>query len=530
MNNSGINMNYGVSMGSYKTTIIEEITGSTTGSTGSTDVWTPPVGWIDISTVGDNEINLLVTDDSGIGFKVKIGNGSASNTFSVDWGDGVIENGIAGNNIISQHKHTTGGTICAEGYPVWKVRIFNASTNITQFAVAKHTYIGQVQESPILWAVLGTTKLTTYANAFYGSGIVSCSKLRALFFPDTINGATSLDYICYQCVSLTYIKFPTESLGTITTGNYAFYQCTSLKKVILPTSWGSMSSLFQFFGNCSSLQNVTLPTTWGSVTSVSNMFGSCFTLENITLPSSWGSINNFASMFYNTSLRNIVLPTTWGNGLGIQCNNMFDSCKCLTAINLPVSWGNVTNIANMFVWCSSLKVISLPSSWGDVSLLMGFLAYCKSLTNITIPAAYNNNSTSWIGFVNDSSSLRTINNLEYAGSLTTASSFSNILYNCASLDQPIVINAKLTRIGISGGAYALLKVNSVRLTNAASDFSGASPQIDVSYTSMDATALNTLFGDLPTLSGKVITVKGCPGSATCDTSIATAKGWSVTTA
>ena len=141
--------------------------------TATTPDWVMPEGWIDISTVADNEINLLVTDDSGIGFKVKIGNGSVSNTFSVDWGDGVIEHGITGNNILTQHKHTTGGTICAEGYPVWKVRIFNANTDITQFTVVKHTYIGQPQESPILWAVFGTTKLTTYANAFYGSGIVS---------------------------------------------------------------------------------------------------------------------------------------------------------------------------------------------------------------------------------------------------------------------------------------------------------------------------------------------------------------------
>ena len=291
-----------------------------------------------------------------------------------------------------------------------------------------------------------------------------------------------------------------------------------------------MSELFQFFGGCASLQDITLPTTWGNITSTSNMFAGCTALESITLPTSWGSINNFSSMFSTTFLRSVTLPTTWGNGVGIQCNNMFNSCKSLMSINLPTSWGNVTNVSGMFNSCYSLKNITLPNSWGNISILSGMFCYCKSLSSITIPAAYNDSCNNWSGFINDSSSLRTFNNLEYAGSLTTASTFLSILYNCGSLDQPIVINAKLTKLGISGGANALLKVNSIRLTNAASDFSGSSPQIDVSYTSMDATALNTLFGDLPTLSGKVITVKGCPGAATCDTSIATAKGWSVTTA
>lgn len=501
-------------------------------SSGTTPIpdWVIPTGWIDISTVGNNEINLLVTDDSGIGFKVKVGNGSASNTFSVDWGDGVIENGITGNNIITQHKHTSGGTICAEGYPVWKVRIFNASTDITQFAVAKHSYIGQSQESPILWAVLGTTKLNTYENAFYGlSDSVLCTKLRALFFPPTINGATSLNYICYKCVSLIYIKFP-ESFGTISSTAYSFYQCTSLRKVILPLSWGSITTLFQFFGNCNRLENVTLPTSWGNVISTSNMFATCSSLKDITLPNSWGIVNNMSSMFIASGLERIILPTTWGNGTGIQCNSMFNSCKSLIYINLPTSWGNVTNISNMFEWCQSLKSLTIPNSWGSISSLGAFLGYCRSLSSITVPSTYNDFPNSWFNMFTECQSLRTITNFEYLGSLTTGSSFSNILYNCASLEQPITINAKLTKLGISGGLNALLKVNSIRLTNAASDFSGSSPQIDISYTSLDATALNTLFGDLPTLSGKVITVKGCPGAATCDTSIATAKGWSVTTA
>ena len=44
---------------------------------------------------------------------------------------------------------------------------------------------------------------------------------------------------------------------------------------------------------------------------------------------------------------------------------------------------------------------------------------------------------------------------------------------------------------------------------------------------MDATELNNLFGDLPTLTGKTIRITGCSGANSCDTTIATNKGWTV---
>lgn len=39
--------------------------------------------------------------------------------------------------------------------------------------------------------------------------------------------------------------------------------------------------------------------------------------------------------------------------------------------------------------------------------------------------------------------------------------------------------------------------------------------------------LEKIFGNLKTVSGKTITITGCPGAATCDRTIATNKGWTV---
>ncbi|PKP02049.1 MAG: hypothetical protein CVU11_13155 [Bacteroidetes bacterium HGW-Bacteroidetes-6] len=66
------------------------------------------------------------------------------------------------------------------------------------------------------------------------------------------------------------------------------------------------------------------------------------------------------------------------------------------------------------------------------------------------------------------------------------------------------------------------RLASLRLPGIAVSFSVAS-------CNMDATALNTLFGDLATITGDpmVITITGNPGAATCDQTIATAKNWTV---
>lgn len=59
---------------------------------------------------------------------------------------------------------------------------------------------------------------------------------------------------------------------------------------------------------------------------------------------------------------------------------------------------------------------------------------------------------------------------------------------------------------------------------------GATRGFTLRGTQMDAAALNELMSNLGTASGaQTIDIRNNPGSATCDTSIATAKGWTVLT-
>ncbi len=177
-------------------------------------------------------------------------------------------------------------------------------------------------------------------------------------------------------------------------------------------------------------------------------------------------------------------------------------CQELQACTLPTSWGSVSNTSYMFNNCSSLSSIVLPTSWGSVTTVLSMFNGCYSL--------------------------KTITGLDYLGHQSLATNGTDLLKDCQYLQGTLTVAAFLSKIGIYGTSAHLLQCTGIRLTNANSTFGGTSPQVNVSYTSLDATALNTLFGDLPTLTGKTITITGCPGAATCDTSIATAKGWTVT--
>jgi len=121
-----------------------------------------------------------------------------------------------------------------------------------------------------------------------------------------------------------------------------------------------------------------------------------------------------------------------------------------------------------------------------------------------------------------------IYNTEYLGSQTIQSNFTNSFIG-NELVLSISIASLLSKIDITGFSFPLVlnKTNSVRLTNTGSTFTGSSPQVNVSYTSLDATALDLLFGDLPTLASKTINITSTLGASGCTRTIATAKGWTV---
>jgi hypothetical protein len=310
--------------------------------------------------------------------------------------------------------------------------------------------------------------------------------------------------------------------------------CTALSSITLPTSWGSVTNTTGMFQGCNSLTQVTLPSSWGSVTNVSAMFTMCNSLIQITLPSSWGSITTVSSMFSNCYfLQSVILPTTWGTSL-TNVNTMFQGCYNLPSIILPTSWNNVTDCSSMFYTCYALHKITLPSSWGSITTTMQMFYNCQSLYSVTLPASFGASITTMSYMFNSCYVLQPNSNFQYLGSNVIQTNDDGVIGNC-ELITTATFGALLSKIGVSADNSTYTnKLTSLRLTNASSTFGGTSPQVNLQYCALAAADLDILFGDLPTVGGagsgtKTIKITGNPGVAGCTQTIATNKGWAVTT-
>lgn len=101
-------------------------------------------------------------------------------------------------------------------------------------------------------------------------------------------------------------------------------------------------------------------------------------------------------------------------------------------------------------------------------------------------------------------------------------SCANMFQYCYSLQS---LDLSATNVGAvtSAGnfAYGTTSLIKCRLPQAKWSFT-------VANNPLSATELNLLFGDLAAVKGQTITITGCTGASTCDKTIATNKGWTVT--
>jgi hypothetical protein len=477
--------------------------------------WTKPDDWIDISNVGDNEINLLVVDNSIMGFNV----GVSSGTYNIDWGDGTIETGRTSGTLY-QHTFAQGaGTPTSYGYNTVKIRIYGAGGNITQYQGYRPQGTGLnnwAANSPLLQAVFGTNNLTTLYAAFGDGSSYYPSILQSVTLPSIISGITGS--------------------GFATT----FANAVSLKSVIgLNSPWGNCTTIQNMFIGCNSIKRINLPNTLpNTITTMENTFNSCGSLETINFPSDLPtsmSGTGFNGTFNGcNSLRSINI-TSWPNAL-TNYQNTFNNCDSLTSVTLPSSFPtSLTTAASMFQGCRSLQTITLPTAWpSGITTTNNMFGNCFGLTKVVLPATGSNSLTNCGSMFQVNYNLREIQNTNVLGSTTTATDLQSFLVNGggAYITGSLTFEARLSKISVQGAAATqMLSVSGVRLLNTGSAYAGSSPQINIQYTMLETGSLVDVFNDLPTLVGKTINITGASGASTLtggQRAIATAKGWTIT--
>lgn len=506
------------------------------------EYWTPPSDWIDISSVGNNEINILVDDSYFIKFTITMALGG---TYTIDWGDGVIET-LRNSGTAYVHTYAYGGgTPCSLGYTTYKIRIYDATNPISQLQFQTPT-VGDISPLKttvntygVLWIVFGTNDLTSL-NSMTSNSASSylCRKVQAVYLPPDISkitnwartfqecinlqlvrgldspwstSATTMALMFAGCYSLKTVKFPTTLPNSITTMQNLFASCAGLQKVKIPnwpTSLSGSAPLQNMFSNCHGLQTVDIPSAFPTgITSLSNMFTGCYNLNEMSVTSWPTNLANTNGMFFSCfNLKKVTLPS---GGFPATCTSldaMFQSCLTLTKINLGTSWGGILNLNNLFNSCSALTEITLPTTLG---------------TQTTMGNAFNTNSN-----------LRSLINTTSLGTSNVGAGcdFSTLTSSTFNLIPSFQTNSYISRFHLNGTVNIQIPLSSLRLTQAGSLYGGTSPQINISYTQLGQAALVQVFNDLPTLASKTINITGAAGAASLtagERAIATGKGWTI---
>ena len=279
-----------------------------------------------------------------------------------------------------------------------------------------------------------------------------------------------------------------SSLTSLTIGANNGINFSFLKQVtIRDHAVTNMSSLFQ---NCRALVSVPWFNT-ASVTSMFRMFAGCVALQKPPALNTSALITSGASEMFNGCTALVSCPDMNLSGITVL-NALFANCvNLLIAPSLNIT-SSCTSFTSVFSGCTNLLYVPVYNTSNVTNATQVFLN-CVFLVNA--PALDLSKVTNVVNLFSGCTALTTIPS--YNLGAVTSGSFLNTFGACSSLSR--------------------------------FSATGMNQSFTVANCKLSATELNTMFGNLSnTGTGKTVTVTGNYGAATCDTSIATAKGWSVT--
>ncbi len=345
--------------------------------------WVRPADWLPLPTLTESDQKFV-----GLHAIYPYANFvalSASGNYTVDWGDGVVENFVSG--AVAQHEYNYGtydtgnSTLCSRGYKQAVVTVTpQAGQSLTFLNLhQRHSALTVQYSSGFLDIALASASLTDLRIGAQTPGSVT----QTIRFADlervniTRSSVANFSYMFNNCFSLQSVPLLNTSAGT--NFSYMFNNCYSLQSVpLLNTAAGTNFS--NMFSSCTSLQSVPLLNT-SAGTYFSSMFVNCFSLQSVPLLNTSAG-TNFSSMFSScTSLQSVPLLNT---SAGTIFNGMFYNCTSLQSVPL-LNTSAGTNFSNMFYNCTSLANIDATGfkvSFSVASCKLSSAALNKLYTNL----------------------------------------------------------------------------------------------------------------------------------------------------
>jgi len=464
--------------------------------------WTRPSDWLPITpptAVEQKVVILMKITSSNVNYLTLL----CRAAYTVDWGDGVIEN--FADNVRANHEYTfesiSDSTLTSEGFKQVIVTITpQAGNNLTILnfqqrhpklpASGAYSYsaLELYVSAPNLNAGSSfflTTSYTTlpglyglyYVNLINMGSLVTynnllsylrvlkkaditvssaCTNMGAMFNLDyglveaNITGNTTnvnnIDSMFYNCHGV--VTAPFFDTRNVTVMANMFFGCKSLVSVPQYNT-SKVTSFWSMFKGCTSLTFVPTLDCSAAISAVGNnalheMFSGCTALETAPFLNT-KNVSYMYQMFVGcTSLRNVPLYDT--SSVTIMAN-MFQGCTALERAPL-FNTRNVTNFYFMFQGCTALKSVpkfdfTSATSTAASNGVEGMFQGCRSLENVPLFDLSNVRST--ISMFRECRALKTVPLFDTRNVLTMDYMFQD----CESLTEIPQFNTSNVRTALN---------------------------------------------------------------------------------
>ena len=423
------------------------------------------------------------------------------------------------------------------------------------------------------WTLAKRSAQTIARNAAYEEIYVSLPNYSA-------TDLTGLHFVrpAYVQKSIKYIKYLTN-LSSVTTGAGSFnYNYISLVEFSCPSDFlPNATDINGFFRNCHALTKSTLFDT-SHVTSAFNFFNACFAYPaalkfdlydasdirnlyasnrslriagDLSFPNATSASQLFSGCSGLEEIGDLSIPNcTTAFRLFNVCNSLqkigtitassatnwntaFNGCTVLKSIDDIVFPSTGTfDFTSTYTSCHLLKTLFVPSGGSYSSVYQAFintyLAEDIQPAGVTLDfSSLTNNGTELFRLFKNSGLYR-LPNITFSTNTFTGNTvhmFAGMTrlqeipaYNFSALSVPLNNNEIFFEQNIQRPS----QLQRIQITGIASTFT-------VRYASLSAAALDELMTNCATVTGKTMDLRNNPGSSTCNTTIATNKGWTVTT-
>jgi hypothetical protein len=362
----------------------------------------------------------------------------------------------------------------------------------------------------------------------------TCGTLKRIVFQSAASRLNTMLSMCVNCRNLTDVRLPDSVSSTGINLGSAFQNCPSLETITIPSNY-LFTSLFATFSNSTGLKTVNWsPGAQNSLTTMSGTFQSCNLLSSITLPTSMTTCNNMSGTFQGANaLTSVTFPAIMNACTTL--NSCFSNCRSLVSVTLPTSMSACNDFTSMFTVCPLLKSVVFPVTVSATTTAFQPFNDCMSLQSITFPTTQMSSVNTMFAAFANCTNITTLVNFDKLGSLT-ATPLVNMGANGFFSSNTISIACPLSALSLVGLATSNRnRLQVVRLLNiSAGQWTGTSPQIDVSNTTMSTANIIQLFNDMaaqPNVVSKTINITGAVGAAgltAANRLIVTSKGWTIT--